>query len=121
MTEPLRVSASEGDAYPYFFGNSSFHRYWSTMLQRLSPPAQAFSVFTIVMVSLQAATMAAAPDVSQPNIVVIMADDLGYGDVSCNGATAIKTPHIDALADGACGSPAATAPPPPAPPPATPC
>ena len=34
-----------------------------------------------------------------PNIIVIMADDLGYGDVSCYGATALKTPHIDQLAD----------------------
>ncbi|MCP4785223.1 MAG: arylsulfatase [Fuerstiella sp.] len=33
-----------------------------------------------------------------PNIIVIMADDLGYGDVSCYGATALQTPHIDQLA-----------------------
>ena len=36
----------------------------------------------------------------QPNVVLIMADDLGYGDVGCYGATPanVKTPHIDRLA-----------------------
>ncbi len=34
----------------------------------------------------------------QPNVIVIMADDLGYGDVSCYGATALQTPNIDRLA-----------------------
>ena len=35
---------------------------------------------------------------SKPNVIVIMADDLGYGDVSCYGATELSTPHIDRLA-----------------------
>ena len=34
----------------------------------------------------------------QPNVVVIIADDLGYGDLGCYGATRIKTPRIDSLA-----------------------
>jgi arylsulfatase A-like enzyme len=35
---------------------------------------------------------------SQPNVVLIYADDLGYGDVSCYGASRVKTPNIDKLA-----------------------
>jgi arylsulfatase A-like enzyme len=35
---------------------------------------------------------------TRPNIVLIYADDLGYGDVSAYGATAVRTPNIDRLA-----------------------
>ncbi len=34
---------------------------------------------------------------NQPNIVFILADDLGYGDLSCYGATRVQTPRIDTL------------------------
>jgi arylsulfatase A-like enzyme/acetyl esterase/lipase len=41
---------------------------------------------------------AAAGGANQPNVVIIFADDMGYGDPACYGGTAAATPHIDRLA-----------------------
>ena len=39
-----------------------------------------------------------ATDPNRPNVIIIFADDLGYGDLSCYGAKNVKTPNIDRLA-----------------------
>lgn len=48
--------------------------------------------------ALSPAAFAAAGRRRKPNIVVIYADDLGYGDIGCYGATRVHTPNLDRLA-----------------------
>jgi arylsulfatase A len=55
-------------------------------------------VTILALLLLSAVTPLAHTKAETPNVIVIMADDLGYGDVSCYGATALKTPRIDQLA-----------------------
>lgn len=47
---------------------------------------------------LLAAAASQAAGVRKPNIVFILSDDIGYGDLGCYGATKVKTPNIDRLA-----------------------
>src|SRR6476661_3827886 len=49
---------------------------------------------------LAAADQSRAASKNRPNIVFIYADDVGYGDLSCYGATRVKTPNLDRLAGG---------------------
>ncbi len=53
----------------------------------------AIVLFCVVALSCQAAEKA-----SKPNIILILSDDVGLGNISCYGADKFKTPHIDAMA-----------------------
>ena len=60
--------------------------------------AFAFSVLWGSGVLVADETSASAASGANPNVVLIFADDLGYGDLGCYGATKLKTPNIDKLA-----------------------
>ncbi|MEJ7740258.1 MAG: arylsulfatase [Chitinophagaceae bacterium] len=53
---------------------------------------QVFSIISAMFIVMQLTAQ------QKPNVVFIYADDLGYGDVSCYGATKINTPNLDKLA-----------------------
>lgn len=63
------------------------------MIRLLSCPLLAFAALSVT--DGLAAQEKAAP---RPNIVVVLADDLGYGSLACYGGKGLRTPHLDRLA-----------------------
>lgn len=60
--------------------------------------ASRFVIAASLIAMLAAGRPASGAEERSPNIVVIYADDLGYGDLGCYGATKVKTPNLDRLA-----------------------
>src|SRR5688572_13226770 len=54
-------------------------------------------VLLLLLATTPKASAASSPT-NKPNVIFILADDLGYGDLGCFGQTKIKTPNLDRLA-----------------------
>ena len=61
-------------------------------------PRRSMRIFTLSLVCLFLAGCGPDARQSSPNLIVIFADDLGYGDLGVQGHPTIRTPHLDAMA-----------------------
>ena len=78
------------------------HRLFSRHLAH-NTSARAFTLFAVVASQLLCGQSLFAGEASRPNVVFIMADDQGYGDLGCTGNPIVKTPHVDQLASESSG------------------
>jgi hypothetical protein len=104
--KPVVVATSRdgqsGDRSPHSKNERLFSAVRPSKIRRMSPKVTRREFVSAALAS--AAIAAAAPAglsqsrIDRPNILFILADDLGYGDLSCYGRPDYQTPHLDRLA-----------------------
>lgn len=79
-------------------GSTSFKKTGPDMFDSPSCIHAALVVVLAILTSPATASERQRPNVPVPNVLVIVADDLGYGDVGFQGGCEVETPHLDTLA-----------------------
>ena len=98
------VSAAAHKVFRRTLGNPEYNSYlYSSILTKqtdMHPNVLLCSaLFPGLAASAQSAAQNPRPEQARrPNVLFILADDLGYGDLSCYGQRKFRTPHIDSLA-----------------------
>ena len=90
----VRKTANGGAAFqPPTLGD------WKVAAPEAAAPWPTLPLCLAIMVAAFAPALSRAAE-PPPNIVMILVDDLGYGDLGCYGSTKHRTPHLDKLAAG---------------------
>lgn len=67
-------------------------------LEPIRPQTRILQALAIAIIGVTFSLQSVDAEAKQPNIVFILADDLGYGELGCYGQTKIRTPNLDRLA-----------------------
>jgi arylsulfatase A-like enzyme len=68
-----------------------------SILIELMAAGRRWKLLLFVLLALNPVQPATGGEPEKPNVLLIITDDQGYGDVGCYGATKVSTPHIDRL------------------------
>jgi uncharacterized sulfatase len=86
------------DGTPIFWRNSRFQDRLTKIKITLEKGMRQLVALFLLILSASLFPGVHAQQTRQPNFIVIMADDLGYGDLGIYGSTLIKTPNLDRMA-----------------------